>query len=210
MTTNPLLTFITKHGSYCSSCFHCFSRHILYFDPVISFCYSMYILWRVICRPSLRNSYNGKTYSRDNNTWKLLSSHNEKSNTNRPLRRNIRGNELLRQREQYISAVTNIEHQGQGHTEETAYRNFRELLSAWVEHVFLNEAAQIEETALPSPQCTLLHSIICVELRLITIQWNCGCQFPRCVLAHRIPCISVADSWTRLLGYAPRRRHLNI
>jgi hypothetical protein len=36
---------------------------------------------------------------------------------------------------------------GRGHTEETGKCNFRELLSDWVEHVELNGAAQIEETA---------------------------------------------------------------
>jgi hypothetical protein len=36
---------------------------------------------------------------------------------------------------------------GPGHTKETGNRNFRELLSHWVEQVELNGAAQTEETA---------------------------------------------------------------
>jgi hypothetical protein len=36
---------------------------------------------------------------------------------------------------------------GRGHTKETGNRNFRELLSARVERMLLNGAAQIEETA---------------------------------------------------------------
>jgi hypothetical protein len=93
-------------------------------QPLVELFYNIYY------RPSLRNGYNGNTYFRDNNTWAFLSSHSEKSITNRPLRRNFRGNELLKQRKQCISAVANIEHQGEGHTEENAKRNFRELLSA--------------------------------------------------------------------------------
>jgi hypothetical protein len=58
---------------------------------------------------------------------------------------------------------------------ETGKRNFRELLSAWVEHVLLNGAAQIEETALPFPQYALLNSVTCVQLWLITILGNFGC-----------------------------------
>jgi hypothetical protein len=41
--------------------------------------------------------------------------------------------------------------------------------------VLVNGVAQIEETALPIPQFTLLHSVTCVQLRLITILGNCGC-----------------------------------
>jgi hypothetical protein len=37
---------------------------------------------------------------------------------------------------------------GRGDTKETSNRNFRDLLSAWVEHMLLNGAAQIEETAI--------------------------------------------------------------
>jgi hypothetical protein len=44
--------------------------------------------------------------------------------------------------------------------------------------MLLNGAAQTGETALPFPQFTLLHSVSCVQLRLITILENCGCQFP--------------------------------
>jgi hypothetical protein len=36
--------------------------------------------------------------------------------------------------------------------------------------------------ALPFPQVSLLHSVTCVQLRLITIFGNCGCQFPFCTL----------------------------
>jgi hypothetical protein len=36
---------------------------------------------------------------------------------------------------------------GRGQTEETGKRNFRELLSVRVEHMLLNGAVQIEETA---------------------------------------------------------------
>jgi hypothetical protein len=54
-------------------------------------------------------------------------------------------------------------------------RNFRELLSAWVEYMLVNGAAQIEETALQFLQFVLLHSVTCVQLRLIIILGNCGC-----------------------------------
>jgi hypothetical protein len=43
------------------------------------------------------------------------------------------------------------------------------------EHMLLNEAAQIEETATHFPQFALLHSVTCVQLRLITILRNRGC-----------------------------------
>jgi hypothetical protein len=36
---------------------------------------------------------------------------------------------------------------------------------------------------LPFPQFALLHSVTCVQLRLITILVSCGCQFPWCALA---------------------------
>jgi hypothetical protein len=36
---------------------------------------------------------------------------------------------------------------GRGHIKEIGNRNFRELLSTWVEHMLLNGAAQIEQTA---------------------------------------------------------------
>jgi hypothetical protein len=49
------------------------------------------------------------------------------------------------------------------------------MLSAWVEHMLLNGAAQIEETAVSFPQFAQLHSVTCVELRLITILGNRGC-----------------------------------
>jgi hypothetical protein len=75
---------------------------------------------------------------------------------------------------------------GRGLTKETGNRIFRELLSAWFEHMLLNGAAQIEEIALPFPQFALLRSVICVQLRPITILENCGCQFPWCVLAHTL------------------------
>jgi hypothetical protein len=55
---------------------------------------------------------------------------------------------------------------GWGHTKETGNRNFQELLSAWVEHMLLNGAAQIEEMALQFPQFALLHSVTCVQLRV--------------------------------------------
>jgi hypothetical protein len=41
--------------------------------------------------------------------------------------------------------------------------------------MILNGAAQIKETATMFPQFALLHSVICVQLRLITILLNCGC-----------------------------------
>jgi hypothetical protein len=71
---------------------------------------------------------------------------------------------------------------GRGHTKETGTRDFRELLSAWVEHMLLNGAAQIEEKAMQFPQFALLRSVTCVQLRLITILGNCSCQFPWCAL----------------------------
>jgi hypothetical protein len=41
--------------------------------------------------------------------------------------------------------------------------------------MLLNGAAHIEETGLPFLQFTLLHSVTCVQLRLIAILGNCGC-----------------------------------
>jgi hypothetical protein len=41
--------------------------------------------------------------------------------------------------------------------------------------MLLNDAAQIEETALPFLQFALLHSLTSVQLRLITILGNRGC-----------------------------------
>jgi hypothetical protein len=54
-------------------------------------------------------------------------------------------------------------------------RNFRKLLSARVEHVLLNGAAQIMETATQFPQFALLHSVACIQLGLITVLGNCDC-----------------------------------
>jgi hypothetical protein len=64
---------------------------------------------------------------------------------------------------------------GRGHTKETGNRNFRELLSACVEHV----------TEWSSANCVAVSSVcaaLCVQHRLITILGNCGCQFPWCAL----------------------------
>jgi hypothetical protein len=52
----------------------------------------------------------------------------------------------------------------------------------------VNQHPTIEEamfSALPFPQFALLHSVTCVQLRLITILGNCGCQFPWCALAFK-------------------------
>jgi hypothetical protein len=51
--------------------------------------------------------------------------------------------------------------------------------------MLLNGAVHIEETATQFPQYALLHSVTCVQLRLITILRNCGCgcQFPWQALA---------------------------
>jgi hypothetical protein len=53
--------------------------------------------------------------------------------------------------------------------------NFWELLSAWVQHMLLNGAVEIEETALLFPEFVLLYSTTCVQVRLITISGNCDC-----------------------------------
>jgi hypothetical protein len=63
---------------------------------------------------------------------------------------------------------------GRGHTKETGNRNFREFLSASVEHMLLNGAVQIEETALPFPHFAMLHSVTRVQLRP-KVLGNCGC-----------------------------------
>jgi hypothetical protein len=63
----------------------------------------------------------------------------------------------------------------QGNWQPQRNSNFREFLSAWFEHMLLNGAAQIEETALPFTQFALLHSVTCAQLRLIRILGNCGC-----------------------------------
>jgi hypothetical protein len=39
----------------------------------------------------------------------------------------------------------------------------------------LNGATHVEETAVQFPQFTLLHSVPCVQLKLITILGTCGC-----------------------------------
>jgi hypothetical protein len=75
----------------------------------------------------------------------------------------------------YLNHLSLIIHFGQGRTKETGNRNFRELLSVRVEHMLLNGAAQIEETALPFAQFALLHSVTCVQLRPITVLGNCDC-----------------------------------
>jgi hypothetical protein len=41
--------------------------------------------------------------------------------------------------------------------------------------MLLNDAAHIEETETQLLQYALLHSVTCVQLRLITILRNCGC-----------------------------------
>jgi hypothetical protein len=41
--------------------------------------------------------------------------------------------------------------------------------------MLLNGAGHIEETGLPFPKYALLHSVTCVQLRLIPILGNCGC-----------------------------------
>jgi hypothetical protein len=63
-----------------------------------------------------------------------------------------------------------------------------------------NGAAQIQETATQFPQFALLHSVTCVQLRLITILGNCVCQFPQCVPGLTV---KVAGS---LLNLGPRCR----
>jgi hypothetical protein len=57
------------------------------------------------------------------------------------------------------SPSLNPEDIGRGHTKETGNSNST-------------------ATALPFPQFALLHSVPCVQLRLITILGNCGCQLP--------------------------------
>jgi hypothetical protein len=41
--------------------------------------------------------------------------------------------------------------------------------------MLLNGAAHIKETTTQFPQFSLLHSVTCVQIRLITILGNCGC-----------------------------------
>jgi hypothetical protein len=41
--------------------------------------------------------------------------------------------------------------------------------------MLLNETAYTEETSKQFPQYALLHSVTCVQLRLITVLGNCGC-----------------------------------
>jgi hypothetical protein len=48
---------------------------------------------------------------------------------------------------------------GRGHSKENGNRNFRELLSALVEQMLLNGAAQIEEMATQFLQFALHHSV---------------------------------------------------
>jgi hypothetical protein len=41
--------------------------------------------------------------------------------------------------------------------------------------MLLNGTVEIEKTALLSPQFALLHSVTCIQLRLITVLGNCRC-----------------------------------
>jgi hypothetical protein len=52
--------------------------------------------------------------------------------------------------------------------------------------MLLNGAAQIKETATQFPQFALFHSVTCVQLRLMTILGNCGCEFPWDALALEV------------------------
>jgi hypothetical protein len=64
--------------------------------------------------------------------------------------------------------------------------DFRELLSAWVEHLLLTGAAQIVETATQFPQFALLHAVTCVQLtdnNSRESRLRCSCQFPWFALA---------------------------
>jgi hypothetical protein len=56
---------------------------------------------------------------------------------------------------------------GRGHAKETGNRN----ATATSENCYQPEL----NTALPFPQYALLHSVTCVQLRLITILGSCGC-----------------------------------
>jgi hypothetical protein len=71
----------------------------------------------------------------------------------RPTRRHIPEDGSLQSRESFRPRS----HQGNWQPQRN--RNFRELLSAWVEHMLLNGAAQIEETVLPFHQFALLHTV---------------------------------------------------
>jgi hypothetical protein len=65
---------------------------------------------------------------------------------------------------------------GLGHTKETGNRNATAISEYCYQpelNTLLNGAAQIEETVLPFPQFALLHSVTCVQLRLITISVKC-------------------------------------
>jgi hypothetical protein len=80
-------------------------------------------------------------------------------------------------------------HLGRGHTKETGNRNATAISENCYRpklNTLLNGAAQIEETATQCPQFAQLPSVTCVQLRLIRILGNCGCQFPCCALALRI------------------------
>jgi hypothetical protein len=53
--------------------------------------------------------------------------------------------------------------------------------------MLLNRVAQIEEMATQFPKFVLPHTVTCVQLSLITILGNCGCQFPWCALGLTDP-----------------------
>jgi hypothetical protein len=59
--------------------------------------------------------------------------------------------------------------------------------------VLLNRAAHIEETATQFPQYALLHTVTCVQLRLITILGNCGCVAVASFLGVPSPLVSPFD-----------------
>jgi hypothetical protein len=70
---------------------------------------------------------------------------------------------------------------------------------------FLSFPPSCVAIALPFPQFALLHSVPRVHPSLITILGNCGCQFPRCVLA-----LTFIENLVRIAPYSllPRKHKI--
>jgi hypothetical protein len=87
--------------------------------------------------------------------------------------------------------------------------------------MLLNGAGHIEETVLPFFQYALLVSVTCVQLKLITILGNCGCQFPWCALGLTVVTVAcwglpfffffLFNLWLRVsASYSIKAKHIGL
>jgi hypothetical protein len=85
-------------------------------------------------------------------------------------------------------------------------RSFRELLSAGVEHMLVNGAAQTEDIALPfSSICAAPFSNMCstqADNNSRKLRLRCGCQLPWCALARRVLDLP-RENWVVLVSFPP-------